>query len=378
MKGKKMNTIDRIVRHARISWKNLSIPKVPSPPFLILFINSICNLTCEHCFYWRNLNRRDDLTVDEIFSLSDELGRIENLNLSGGEPFIREEFGEICRYFIQNNQVEQIYVPSNAFYIEKTVQSISEVLKEPTLKLFAIEISLDGMPEFHNRFRGSDRSFQKAMETYDALVELQKRDSRLRIHAISTVTSDNMDEIRRLTTYLYDRCPAMDHHNLALIRGDRKNPSLQGPDLAAYEELFAYTRRLWAPRENGRFGSIVEPLLQWAKVSTTREQKQVVPCRAGVLSAVVYSNGDISVCETHPPLGNLRQKSFREIWYSEEAEALRRAIRNKECYCTNEVFMWPSIAFQPVQLGKAMLQAKAWKKPKELGEAEKLKISPSG
>ena len=31
-----------------------------------------------------------------------------------------------------------------------------------------------------------------------------------------------------LTTFLFDRCPKMSHHNLALIRGDRKNPSLQG------------------------------------------------------------------------------------------------------------------------------------------------------
>ena len=359
-----MNVLSRIMRHGRITWKGFNYHQRSTPPFLILFINSICNLTCEHCFYWRNLNRRDDLTVDEIFALSDELGKIENLNLSGGEPFIRDEFSEICRYFIRNNQVEQIYVPSNAYYTEKTVKSISEVLKEPSLKLFAIEISLDGMPEFHNRFRGSDRSFQKAMETYDALSELQKHDSRLRIHAISTVTSDNTDEIRRLTTYLYDRCTAMDHHNLAVIRGDRKNPSLQGPDLAAYEELYAYSRRLWAPRENGRFGGIVEPMLQWAKVRTTAEKRQAVPCLAGVLSAVVYSNGDVSVCETHQPLGNLRQKSFMEIWYSEEAERLRRSIDNKECYCTNEVFLWPSITFQPVQLIRGMIGARIWKKPR--------------
>ena len=199
------------------------------------------------------------------------------------------------------------------------------------------------MPEYHNRFRGSDRSFQKAMETYDALAELQQRDQRIRIHAISTVTSENTEEIRQLTTYLYDRCPVMDHHNLALIRGDRKNPSLQGPDLAAYEELHAYAQRLWAPRETGRFGGIVEPLLQWAKVRTAKEKTQVIPCRAGILSAVVYSNGDISVCETLEPLGNLRQQSFREIWHSPKAEALRRSIANKECYCTNEVFMWPAL-----------------------------------
>ena len=248
-----MSIFHRVLRHSRISWQNLSIFRVPSPPFLILFINSICNLKCDHCFYWNNLNRQDDLTLEEIFSLSNDMGKIENLNISGGEPFLRKDFGEICRYFVQNNHVEQIYVPTNAYFKEKTVQAIVEVLKEPSLETIAIEISLDGMQEYHNRLRGSDYSFQKAMETYDALVELQKSDSRLRIHAVSTVNTENMDEVRQLSTYLYERCPLMDHHNIALIRGDRKNPSLQGPDLKAYEELFTDIQRVWAPREEGRF-----------------------------------------------------------------------------------------------------------------------------
>src|SRR5579863_658298 len=102
-----MNTVERVVRHTRLTWKNLAFPHVSTPPFLILFINSICNLTCEHCFYWKSLNRRDDLTFDEIKALSEELGTIENLNLSGGEPFIRAEFADIVRLFIRNNNVTQ-------------------------------------------------------------------------------------------------------------------------------------------------------------------------------------------------------------------------------------------------------------------------------
>ena len=180
-----------------------------------------------------------------------------------------------------------------------------------------------------------------------------------------------MDEIRRLTTLLYDRCPQMSHHNLALIRGDRKNPSLQGPKLDEYRALYEYVRRLWAPREESRYGSIVEPMLQWAKVETARQQRQVVPCRAGVLSAVIYSNGDVSVCEAHRPLGNLRKQSFKEIWYSEEARRLRGSIRAKECYCTNEIFLWPSITFQPVQLARAMMGAKVWQRPEPLTEEER-------
>ena len=367
-----MQFVQRAAKHLRLNWQSLGIPDVPSPPFLILFINSICNMKCEHCFYWQELNSPDDLTFDELVSLSRELGPIENLNLSGGEPFLRKEFGAICREFIRNNGVKEIYVPSNGYYTDKTIKQIRETLQEKSLKIFAIELSLDGMPEFHDTFRVTKNSFKKAMETYDALAELQKEDSRLQIHSISTATATNMEDIKRLTTFLYDRCPQMSHHNLALIRGDRKNPTLQGPKLAEYEGLYEYVRRLWAPRERARYGSVVEPMLQWAKVKTAREQRQVVPCKAGILSAVVHANGNIALCEQHEPIGNLRKNSFMEIWYSEEARKLRASIKAKECYCTNEIFMWPSITFQPLQLTRALTQAKVWQVPAEMTVEERV------
>src|SRR5437870_5425021 len=173
-----MKFLDRIVRHARITWKNYQ--DLPSPPLLILFIDSICNMKCEHCFYWRNLNRRDDLTRDEIVALSRSLGRVENLNLSGGEPFLRKEFAEICLQFIKQNKVRQIYVPTNGWYTQKVVEQIGLILEKKDLDLFVVELSLDGMEEFHDRFRVAPGSFQRAMQTYDALAKLQERDGRLR------------------------------------------------------------------------------------------------------------------------------------------------------------------------------------------------------
>ena len=96
---------------------------------------------------------------------------------------------------------------------------------------------------------------------------------------------------------------------------------------------------------------------QFAKLETGARQEQVVPCRAGRLTGVVYANGDVSLCETHPPLGNLRQRSFRDIWFSPEAQQLRGTIARGECYCTNEIFMWPSIVFHPTSLVKAMIRS---------------------
>ena len=371
-----MNTsFKRLAKYARISWQNLSTPEVPSPPFLIFFINSLCNMKCEHCFYWQQLNQPDDLSLEEIVALSKDLGQIENLNLSGGEPFLRKEFATICRQFIQQNGVKEIYVPTNGYFTERTVDAVREVLTESSLRLFGIELSLDGLSGFHDEFRKTKNSFQKAMETYEALVEVQDEDARLQIHAISTATEANMTEIKKLTTFLYDRCPRMGHHNLAIIRGDRKNPTLQGPVLAEYRSLYEYVQELWVKREERRYGSIVEPMLQWAKLKSAETEHQFIPCRAGVLSAVVHANGDVGVCEQRPPIGNLRQQTFMEIWRSRLTGEIRQSIRDKECYCTNEIFMWPSIVYQPRQLVKSMVGAEVWKKVTPLNDEERAEYS---
>ncbi len=350
-----MNVISRVQRHAKLSLQASTHRQRSTPPFMIVFINSICNLTCEHCFYWRNLNQRDDLTFEEFEKLSLELGEFENLNLSGGEPFIRPDFAEICELFIKNNKIKRIYVPTNGYFTDRTKAALEKVFESRELVSFACEISLDGMPEYHDRFRGNPKSFSKAMETYDMLAEMQKSEPRLMIHANTVAMSENMDECWRLTEFLKERCPSMEHHNLAIIRGDRKNASLTGPALEQYKKLYKHVADVWRDRDQNRVGSLVEPMLQWAKVKTIETDSQFVPCTAGNMAGVVYANGDVSVCESHAPLGNLRQKSFFEIWDAPEAEQLRARIRDKQCYCTNEVFLWPSIVFQPAQLTRAMM-----------------------
>ena len=169
----------------------------------------------------------------------------------------------------------------------------------------------------------------------------------------------------------------MSHHHLALIRGDRKNPSLQGPAMQTYKDLHQYTRRLWAKREEQRAGSVVEPMLQHVKTKTAELEQQLVPCRAGVLSAVIHANGDVAVCEQRPVIGNLRKNSFMELWHAQSTNKIRKSIKAKECYCTNEVFLWPSIVFQPLHLAKSMIAAKAWAKVAPLQDSEKADYADS-
>ena len=353
-----MNLINSIIRYGRVALKGLRCYKASTPPFLVLFITSACNLLCGHCFYWRKLNQNDDLTINEIKKLSEELGYIENLNITGGEPFVREDFSEICRLFINNNAVKKIYVSTNGYFTDRVYSQVRQVLREVNLDLLVIEISLDGMADYHNKLRGNMKSFQKALDTYNILSKLGKKDKRLQIHANSTVTSENIDEVYQLSHFLFNHCPLMAHHAITLIRDNWKRQTLQKPVLEKYRDLYIQVETLWRKREKKRAGSLVEPLLQYAKWETIRKGQQVIPCLAGILSAVVYANGDVSVCEIHNPLGNLRNRSFFEIWKAPEARKLRTAIRAKKCFCTHEMFMWSSIVFQPLRLIMAILGAK--------------------
>src|ERR1700688_1572819 len=122
-----MSIFARIHRHAKLSLRPRDPRRKLTPPFMIVFINSICNLTCEHCFYWRNLNQRDDLKFEELRKLSEELGDFEILNLSGGEPFIRPEFADICLLFTEKNSVKQIYVPTNGYFTKNTEEQLRKL-----------------------------------------------------------------------------------------------------------------------------------------------------------------------------------------------------------------------------------------------------------
>ena len=45
--------------------------------------------------------------------------------------------------------------------------------------------------------------------------------------------------------------------DLAVIRGDRKNSSLQGPALQQYRDLYRHVAKVWKNRDDKRFGAVV-------------------------------------------------------------------------------------------------------------------------
>jgi hypothetical protein len=69
---------------------------------------------------------------------------------------------------------------------------------------------------------------------------------------------------------------------------------------------------------------------------TLREQRQVIPCMAGIASAQIAPNGDVwTCCIRAEAMGNLREHDydFARVWRTAKAQQLRRSIKAGECYC---------------------------------------------
>ena len=96
---------------------------------LFLFVTSRCNSLCRTCFYFDKLNSPDDLTFDQISRLSSTAPPFRKLWISGGEPMLREELGEIIEMFVRRNGVRNVNLPTNGLLPKQTFRTADYLLE---------------------------------------------------------------------------------------------------------------------------------------------------------------------------------------------------------------------------------------------------------
>ncbi|MCH6554206.1 MAG: 4Fe-4S cluster-binding domain-containing protein, partial [Acidobacteria bacterium] len=97
---------------------------------LFLFVTSRCNSLCRTCFYWDQLNKNQDLSFEQIETVSRTAPPFGKLWLSGGEPFMREGLDEIISLFYRNNHIRSLNLPTNGLLPDKIDSVIGRVLKD--------------------------------------------------------------------------------------------------------------------------------------------------------------------------------------------------------------------------------------------------------
>ena len=130
-------------------------------------------------------------------AFSDNLFRkIQNVNVTGGEPTLRKDLGQIVRLLIKKMpELKKITLTSNGFNVDRVVNSckeISGICRENNID-FLVGISLDGIDEVHNKIRRVPRAFQRTSETILRIKELQEQPhNRMRLSVNCTITRKNL------------------------------------------------------------------------------------------------------------------------------------------------------------------------------------------
>ncbi len=313
-----------------------------TPPILIFFVTSACNSKCPHCFYKNNLNRKNDLTLEEIKKISQSMGKIYQLELSGGEPFLRKDLPEICEIFYKNNHLEELQIPTNSLLANKIYKVVKTILRQrPGIEL-NLNLSLDGTEKVHDTMRGIKGNFKKVIANYHNLVGLKKTYKNFFINITSTVTKKNIDDLFVLADWVVDNMPLISHHYLGYERGRFYTDKIDLPQVDKLCSLNGKIERLYQ-RKNGLIYTGLIKKINEAKVKTLVAKHQIVPCVAGKLVGVIYEDGRIANCEMLPETGKIKGGNFPKAWQSQKRLNQRKEIIEKKvCYCAHECFISPS------------------------------------
>src|SRR5215216_1311654 len=186
----------------------------------ILFVTSRCNAFCRTCFYWDQLNRPGDLTLEQIKKVSRTMPRITDLWLSGGEPSLRRDVPEIIDAFVHNNGVSRVIIPTNGLargLVYKMVDSALE--RHAGLDLY-LNIALDGYGATHDHIRGVPSHWEKTLDSITSLYPLKERyGDRFRLNVNTVICAENFTEIGKLASYLWDNFK-LDGQYFNIIRGE--------------------------------------------------------------------------------------------------------------------------------------------------------------
>jgi MoaA/NifB/PqqE/SkfB family radical SAM enzyme len=328
------------------------------PIQLIVFVTDRCNARCGHCFNWRALNQGDEgPTLDELQTLSADLGQLLTMGISGGEPFLRHDLASVYGIFAYSNGLGEIDVPTNGLLPEHIYDTVREMLAQDSPTLVAISLSLDGLEETHDRIRGVAGSFAKLHTTYQRLVDLKKEmpEAPLLIKVATTLCNWNIGEIPALIAHVRQEMPAVDFHNFEIMRGEPKDDKIGRPALADLEDLKPHIIQAW---KSYAFYGRRHRLQSWLAlglkryildlyIEMLRQEAQIIPCYAARTSAVVDARSNVYFCELREPIGNLHDAPLLELWHSAEAERIRASIERGECYCVHSCFQQKNVFLNP-------------------------------
>jgi radical SAM protein with 4Fe4S-binding SPASM domain len=275
-----------------------------APLYIAWEITHRCNARCLHCYSASSpeASCSDELSTAEAFDVIDQLADAGLLVLafSGGEPLLRQDWGELAQRAIDRGL--RVNIGSNGSLI--TEKAVAELRR---LGVHSVTISLDSdRAETHEYFRQLPGLYERAVRAIRLLVgggvrvvvgftptRLNWRDGRGVVELACSLGADAVN----LSEYV----PAgRGSRELALAPQELRDVLQEWIGLRE-----TYRGRMAIQWHDCRVGLLV----------SEEEKRHYVGCGAGRLVARICPDGTVTPCVFLPTvIGSLRAETFHDLW----------------------------------------------------------------
>ena len=297
------------------------------PTSIALLMTERCNARCIHCDIWKNRGREDRPTCDQWKTVLSDLRRWlgpVHVVLTGGEALLNPDTVELVSHGSSIGLVVEVL--SHGFWRD---QSVFErlALARPA----RITISFDGVGAAHDRVRGRE-NFGATTETSILILNRIRREHSLpmKLRLKTVIMQQNLDDVCEVAWFAKrnglevfyqpieqtyntvedrewfehsDNWPADPAKAVAVINELRDLKRRGLPIANTFNQLEVMIPYFTDPRQLGLA----------VRSHTAHEKRQ--SC-AAMTSLQIQANGEVRACLARSPLGNIRERSVREIWDS--------------------------------------------------------------
>lgn len=325
----------RAVRYALAVLKNRA-RAVPRPSWATWLVTYRCNAHCRMCDSWR-LPPGSEMSPEVARRAFREIGPLDVLRLTGGEPFLREDLGLLARAALEESRPRVVHVTTNGSLPER-VETFARGFPAPRRLRFLV--SFDGMAEVHDKNRGPGVAFSLALETVHRL-----RARHFKVAANHTVfDSRSMADSAALRSEL-ERCGVAVQSVLAYsgsalysarLQGKRAegliastgyplSPAIEAAEAIEFvEQELARAGGLPLPERAGKRYYFRGLLARLKREAQPRPKPRCVALRSHIR---LLPDGRVPVCQFNSEaVGDLARQSFAEVWGGASSRRSRKWV----------------------------------------------------
>lgn len=298
---------------AELAYKNKQILSQKPELFNLFWETTLrCNAKCKHCGSraGENINLQEELSTEEIKNVFQSIANKYDaskilISVTGGEPLIRQDLFEVMKFA---NQLGYHWgMTTNGILINDVVIS-----KMKEAGMTTISISLDGLEQSHDAFRGV-KSFGKIIENVKKLKEAKFLNY---LQITTVVNKSNINELEEM----YQKMAELGIDSWRILNMDPIGRAEDNQELALDKEDYIHLIKfIQEKRKKSKF-DVTYGCTHFLGMKFENEVRNFsFFCMSGFTVGSILYNGDIYVCpsvERRKELiqGNIRTDDFVDVW----------------------------------------------------------------